>query len=43
MLGIRCVVHVFRLVQVWYPLTVCTSSRYQKVVLKDYLAATHGA
>lgn len=31
------------LVQVWYPLTVCTTSRSQKVVLKDYLAATEGA
>jgi len=31
------------LVQVWYPLTVCTSSRMQKIVLKDYLAASHGA
>lgn len=30
------------LVQVWYPLTVCSTSRYQKVVLKDYLAATEG-
>eukprot|EP00038_Savillea_parva_P028937 m.67855 g.67855 ORF g.67855 m.67855 type:complete len:573 (+) comp8473_c0_seq1:64-1782(+) len=28
------------LVQTWYPITVCTHSRYQKVEIKKYLAAT---
>eukprot|EP00434_Breviolum_minutum_P036778 symbB.v1.2.032601.t1/scaffold3933.1/size58575/11 len=28
------------LVQVWYPMTVCTNSRYQKLAIHDALAAT---
>jgi nicotinamide phosphoribosyltransferase len=28
------------LVQVWYPMTVCTQSRFQKTVIKEYLEKT---